>query len=106
MGRNHCFRKEGKGFKVISGTQYCSVDVNGCIHDGDNDYNNMEDCQFTFEGDAVLYALEFDIENHSSCVWDYLEVVGDKKYCGSDGFSKLVSGLTTFNWHTDYSVTR
>lgn len=99
-----CTRSEG-GFRVLSGTSYCSVDSNGCVHDGNNSYSNNEYCKFEFNGDAIIYAQVWDIESHSTCAWDYMQVDG-KKYCGSSGFSKLVTGNTQFVWSTDSSVTR
>lgn len=110
--REYIIRSKGgvnsaeRGFKVTSGQNYCEVDKNGCVHDGADHYANHENCEFTFTGDAVLYAVEFDIEYNSSCSWDSLEVEGKGKFCGSAFAPLLVTGTTKFTFDTDYSVTR
>jgi len=81
------------------------VDSDGCVHDGTDYYSNGEDCEFKFLGSAVIRAVEWDVEENSTCSWDWLEVNG-QKYCGSSGFSTIVAGFAAFKWHTDGSVTK
>ena len=50
-----------------------------------------------------------DIESHSSCGWDYLEL-GDSstRLCGTDAGQEFTSSgnVVTVSFHTDGSVTR
>ena len=87
-----------------------------------NSYNNNLDCQTTITfADSPTVLIEFDpnyeIESHSSCVWDYLEardgpsadspVIGSK-LCGSTAPAPIQStgNSMTLIFHTDGSVTR
>merc|ERR1712166_655534 len=58
-----------------------------------------------FLGNGVLDNKEFQLEAHSSCDWDYLEVDG-QRHCGTNLPSVMsVVGSTPFNFHSDCSVT-
>ena len=84
-------------------------------------YNNNQDCVVTIrfaEGERVAIQFEaFDIESHSSCVWDYLEVRdGDNensnligsKLCGltNPGTIESTGNTMTLKFHSDGSVVK
>jgi len=87
-----------------------------------SNYDNRKDCQVTirFAADQIVsITLEaFNVESHSTCVWDYLAVHdGDStssnligsKLCGTDPAGSTIqsTGNTmTLHFHTDGSVTR
>ena len=53
----------------------------------------------------------FDVESHSNCAYDYVEISDGKvveKYCGSDKPNPIKSSGNTMNvtFHSDYSVSR
>ena len=84
-----------------------------------NNYDNNRDCQITIHfSERVRILFEaFNIESHSSCAYDYLEVRdGDSstsdligsKLCGTSipGAMESSGSTMTLILHTDYSVVR
>lgn len=76
------------GFRVLSGHKYCQIDSNGCVTDGEGDYGNNENCVFAYYGFAVIYAAEWDIQNHANCNRDFIQTENDDgertRYCGEE----------------------
>jgi hypothetical protein len=84
-------------------------------------YGNNEYCKFEYSGDAQIMRDDHEeawgVEDHSSCHYDSLKVLRSgwtaaTKYCGhKDGARAFpaagvqVTGTTTFEWSSDYSVT-
>jgi hypothetical protein len=77
------------------------------VQDYDGDYEPNQYCSFTFNsvGSTTLERAEWGVEDHPSCGYDYLQVNGGIKYCGSTYHqfppTMEVSGLTTFVWYAD-----
>jgi hypothetical protein len=113
-GQQHPRRKlSTTGWTVTSGGSYCALSTDGagnpCVQDTSGDYGNREDCTFTLTTDgATLVRTEWGLEVSGSCQYDYLQVNGGSKYCGttSKAFpaSMAVSEATTFRFHSDVSV--
>ena len=73
-------------------------------------YDNYQDCSYSITpGSGVssmtLACCEFDIENHSSCSWDWLSVNGEK-FCGRQGPALSGDGVLNIDFHSDYSVVK
>ena len=59
----------------------------------------------------MLTFESFDLESHSSCVYDYVKISFgsvEEKYCGSSKPSPIISSGNTMTvvFHSDYSVNR
>ena len=110
VGGLHAFQ-----WAAATGGQYCggSTDATGatCWQDTSGDYGENEECSFTLTGAATLFRAEWGLEASSNCGADFVQVNGGSKYCGSQSdttafpASLSVSGLTTFTFKTDHSVT-
>ena len=106
-----------QGWTVTSGSSYCALSAGSatdtfCIQDTSGDYGNNEDCAFTFTGAATVTREEWGLEASSSCSYDYLQVDGGAKYCGSASDATAFpasfptsDNVTSFAFHTDGSVT-
>ena len=85
-----------------------------------NDYNNDQDCQltiaFTFGSRVSIQFEAFNLEDHSSCAYDWLEIteggsstssVIGSKLCGSSNPGTIVAtgNSVTLYFHSDESVT-
>ena len=60
------------------------------------------------EGQKILLTFEsFDVESHSSCDYDWVQI-GEEKYCGSNKPSPILSSGNTMDitFHSDFSVAR
>jgi len=63
-------------------------------------------------GQKIMLTFEsFDLESHSSCVYDYVKISFgsvEEKYCGSSKPSPIISSGNTMTvvFHSDYSVNR
>ena len=91
---------------------------------GDNEnYSNDEDFVLTFypaTNNAKMIAdfVNFDVEDESDCNYDYLKIYDGNStddlligtYCGTESPGEIIStsndGALTFEFHSDYSVTR
>jgi hypothetical protein len=89
----------------------------------DNYYQNYEDYTMTFipalPGQSIVMEfLMFEIESHSSCNYDWLKIYDGTgvsspligTYCGTNSPGTVqatnAEGALTFQFHSDYSVTR
>jgi hypothetical protein len=87
------------------------VVVGNCVQDTSGNYDNNQDCTFTFVGSTNLSRAEWGLESSSDCRYDYLQVNGASKYCGASGYSKAfptelaVTGTTSFVFKSDSSAT-
>lgn len=74
-----------------------------------NNYINNYDCNYyitSSESSEIEFQCSaFNIEQHSSCDWDYVQFNG-VKYCGTTAPPSGSYASVTFNFHTDYSVVR
>jgi len=97
---------------VTSGGSYCALSTddagNPCVQDTLGHYGASEDCSFTLEtGGATLVRMEWGLEDESSCTYDYLQLDGGTKYCGTASYaeafpaSMAVSGAMAFAFHSD-----
>ena len=72
-------------FQVISGTQFCSLDADGCVTDGPGNYATNANCQIRVMTDGWLQATEFDVEKRYA--WengaDFVTINGTA-YCQGD----------------------
>ena len=97
------------GWSIDSGSAVCAI-VGNCVQDTSGDYEASQDCVFTFSGSAQLVRAEWGLEGYSSCNYDYLQVNGGTKYCGSTTDSTAlpsaysVTGVTSFIFHSDSSA--
>ena len=57
------------------------------MQDTSGGYEANQDCVFTFSGNAQLERVEWGLEAHSTCSYDYLQVNG--------GTGTTVSGMYT-----------
>jgi hypothetical protein len=80
------------------------------VQDTGGDYGADEDCSFTLETDgATLVRMEWGMEDDSNCAYDYLQLDGGTKYCGTASYARAfpalmaVSRATTFAFHSDDS---
>jgi len=75
-----------------------------------SNYGNNFDCSYNLAlGSGVtslsLSCSAFNIESHSSCAWDWLQV-DSTKYCGTTAPSVNSNGAMAISFHSDYSVVR
>lgn len=87
-----------------------------------NNYQNNEDFEMTFlpafeDAKIQVSFLEFNIEEHSSCNYDWLRIFDGSSasstflgtWCGSESPGVITAtnpeGALTFTYHSDYSVT-
>ena len=73
-------------------------------------YSNNLDCSYTISAGSgvntmTLACCTFDIESHSSCLWDWLRVNG-VKYCGRQAPALSETSEYSIDFHSDYSVTK
>ena len=82
---------------------HCAID-GLCIQD--YNYGPNEDCVFEFTGSGTLERVDWGVEAHATCDYDYLQV-GGQRYCGEPSNSAAfptsmdVTGTTRFTWHSD-----
>ena len=57
-----CIATPVANFEVVSGTQFCSLDSNGCVTDGVGTHGNYEDCSIQVLQSGRLTASEFALE--------------------------------------------
>jgi hypothetical protein len=117
LAENTAQRRLTTGWTITSGSSVC-VEVqdaagNSCIEDvnlGSAHYGNNDLCEFTYTGSATITGSSWELEPHSSCGYDFLQVNGATKYCGATSYTRAfpatldVSGTTTFKFDTDGSV--
>ena len=90
---------------VTVGSQYCTVDSNGCATDGEGDHGDDERCTIEVNQAGTLTATEFDVESHSACSYDAI-YIGSSSYCGGAGPSTVVVAAgSTFTWLSDHAIT-
>ena len=91
-----------------SGGNRCAVEGN-CLsnYEEGSTYGNGEDCTFRLDGiSGPLVFEQFDIENDSSCNYDFLTIAGTK-YCGSTAPTGLSGGEgSDISWQTDGNTNR
>jgi len=90
-------------------------DIGSCDHlevtNGGNcvatkSYGNNHDCEIMVLGDFVLDVRDWEVENHSTCNYDYLKLPNGDKFCTNSPQGQSVANGEKMEWHTDYSVTR
>eukprot|EP01047_Picozoa_sp_COSAG01_P035385 COSAG01_NODE_2711_length_7211_cov_31.536839_2_plen_666_part_00 len=90
-------------FSIGTGSQYCEIDAEGCLTDGDGDYGNYEECSVQVSRAVVLTARQYDVEND----YDFL-TIGFQTYTTS-GNSQIVGvsapAKSFITWKTDGSET-
>jgi hypothetical protein len=94
-------------FRIISGSEHCELTDGGrCVTDGANtDYGNNEACVVRADGRMMVTASTFEVENDSSCSYDWIKI-GETKYCGNSGpIGMVLESGETLQWSTDSSVT-
>merc|ERR1719193_1505445 len=80
-------------FTIKSGSEFCEIDSNGCVTDGEGNYGPNEECIIVVNQDGVLAVPQLDLQT----VFDYDEgtnvcldalVIGGLEYCmDADGYS-------------------
>jgi len=105
-------------FEVVSGS--CTVFSDKCVY-SDNfkwcrgcrepsnygqPYSDNQDCVIKQTVPFQLDVRSFDVENHETCLYDFLEVDG-QRYCGTKGpQGRTPAAGSELVWHTDDSRTR
>ena len=112
----HEYLMENGTFEVCSALFYDSGGPNG-------NYSDYEDFTLTFlpitEGSKLnVEFVEFNVEYHSSCNYDYLKIYDGPstasaligKYCGTDSPGNITAtnpdGALTFKFFSDYMITK
>ena len=94
----------GMGMTVSEGN--CAVD--GFCFSNLN-YGPNEDCTWVVGAavtDGTLEFSQFDVESHSSCIFDYLLISGTR-YCGTTAPTNLVvTAGDEIKWHSNYNGQR
>ena len=87
---------------MLSGAAFCSIDADGCVTDGANEFHgNNEQCTVRVLRRGNITATEFELE----AGWDFL-YVGSRRFSGNIGPDQLpVNAGQTFRFATDGSVT-
>jgi hypothetical protein len=119
---SECGAQENTGWVITSHTPdaECNI-VNhygmghhiSCFHSAvaGGQYKDNQQCKFEYVGNAIMTRSSWDIEQHEECGFDFLQVNGNKKYCGNTASSEafpsdlIVTGTTQFIFQTDSSVT-
>mmetsp|Transcript_3509 Transcript_3509/g.7303 ORF Transcript_3509/g.7303 Transcript_3509/m.7303 type:complete len:942 (-) Transcript_3509:166-2991(-) len=113
---NYAFHFLGQPGEMVDDASLMIVEVGECVfdfatgcltsHSGNGQYSNRQDCTVRAKKAVTLSVHEFDVESHTTCAWDYVEVGGDR-YCGTSGPDghRLGAGQT-LKFHTDASETR
>ena len=74
-----------------------------------NNYDINDSKEWNIQGtggqDITVSCDPFNLEYHSSCVWDYLMING-VKHCGSGPVAAVTSAELRITFYSDYSVTR
>ena len=92
---------------TVSTTGGCTA-VDECFysHDYPSDYGNYGYCEFTALVEGALSVVDFHIESHRNCNYDWFLVNGTK-FCGESGPANMsVSAGDVMVFHSDHSVTR
>jgi hypothetical protein len=70
--------------EMVNATYACITSPN---FDTVTDYTPNQDCSYYFNREVVIDSIHhFDLEDMSSCSWDYLQI-GDDRYCGFYGWN-------------------
>jgi len=117
----------GHGWTLVSGGAHCRLALAGdtgrgvCIENAfgtsDGQYTNNEACEFVYRNSdtssaASLVTERFDVEYHSLCGYDWLQIDGGAKYCGTGAQSTALpnavavaaGGVVSFSWRSDGSA--
>ena len=87
---------------MTAGASFCQIDANGCATDGAGEHGNGEECTIQVNQAGYLTATEFDTEPGYR---DYVTINGWWYEGRSGPYREAVSAGSTFQWHSDYSVT-
>ena len=72
---------------MTSGTQYCSLDADGCVTDGPGAYGYRDRCTIRVLTDGWLQATEFDVQKRYA--WergrDYVTITGSAQVEAQQG---------------------
>ena len=80
------------------------------IYESSHNYGNSQNCELTFTCSnhamvSVVTDGRFDLENHNTCAYDYLQYDNGAKYCGTNGPNRYTHQETTkINFHSDGST--
>ena len=92
---------------TVSTTGGCTA-VDECFysHNYPDNYGNFGECEFTALVAGTLSVIDFHIEDHRNCNYDWFLVNGTK-FCGESGPANMsVSAGDVMVFHSDHSVTR
>ena len=92
---------------TVSTTGGCTA-VDECFysHNYPDNYGNFGECEFTALVGGTLSVVDFHIEDHRNCNYDWFLVNGTK-FCGMSGPANMsVSAGDVMEFYSDHSVTR